>query len=316
MPILFEQDFRTVTSPDPLVYLDAGARGGLQGLWRKADDGRIRVIAFEPDGAAADDLAAAPSGNRVVIAKGLWNRECELDLHIAEEASASSIHAPNWDLLARFRRQHADPRRTTRTQRVQCTTVDKVADEIGIAIDFAKLDTQGGEYEILEGAEQQLRRNVFGVVCETWTQEVHKGQRLTHEVWAYLDKLGFEVVEVAVAAAWQHRNVDATQLAGRAHLTGLDLLAFKRPEHWGPMSHTRAVKCAAIAELYGFPDIALELLESAQTVTDVERRQAIAFCETIRRTAIPPSTESGGFLARLMQRWRARDRDGQAKLHY
>src|ERR1051325_3020672 len=172
MAILLSDAFRSFTAPDPLTYLDAGARGGLEGPWREADDGRLRVVSFEPDFASSRDLKS--DSNHVVVAKGLWNAETEVDLHLAETASASSVHPPNWDVLGRFRRRHAEPRHTVRKERVVCTTVDRVAQEFGMAFNFMKLDTQGAEYEILEGSKSELSRNVFGVICETWTQPAHE----------------------------------------------------------------------------------------------------------------------------------------------
>ena len=74
-------------------------------------------------------------------------------------------------------------------------------------------------------------------------------------------------------------------VSGRAHLTGLDLLAFRRPDFWPSLSPARASKWAAIAELYGYPDIALELLDHAAAVTDEERRLLASFKDSVHRSA-------------------------------
>src|ERR1043166_9384791 len=313
MTIILSDAFRAFTSSDPLTYLDAGARGGLEGPWRNADDGRLRVVSFEPDLASSRELKADP--DHIVVANGLWNAETELYLHLAETASASSVHPPNWDVLSRFRRQHADPRHTVRKERVACTTVDRVAQKFGMAFDFMKLDTQGAEYEILEGSRNELSCNVFGLICETWTQQVHTEQHVTHEVWSYLDSAGFEVVQISVAAAWQHRIVDPEPISGRAQLTGLDLLAFRRPSSWPQFTPVRAVKWAAIAELYGYPDIALELLDSA-IAANPEVVQLTNFRHAIRQGASPDQLVGRGLFHRLLGRMRRRSRSSAVKLHY
>jgi len=314
MPILFDERFRILTADQPLTYLDAGARGGLQGPWRVADDGRLRVVSFEPDAAGAGDLR--PGERHVVIAKGLWNRECEVDLHLAETMSTSSVHPPNWELLARFRRQHADPRRTVRKERIRCTTVDRVAAELGTGFDFMKIDTQGAEYEILEGAKEQLQRDVFAVLCETWTQPVHAGQRLTHEVWALLEEMGFEVVQTSIAAAWQHRVVDAHAVSGRAHLVGLDLLAFRKPAQWQRMTPERALKWAAIAELYGYPDIALDLLAAAVAGSDRDAAALDYFRKAITSGGESSEPAQQTLMARIRRIFRRPAGTKEVKLHY
>ena len=59
-------------------------------------------------------------------------------------------------------------------------------------IDFLKIDTQGSEYEILEGAINTLP-NIRHIKCEAEFTEWYKGQRLAKDVISFLKSKGFEL---------------------------------------------------------------------------------------------------------------------------
>src|SRR6185312_5917081 len=74
----------------------------------------------------------------------------------------------------------------------------------------------------------------------------------------------YELFDMSVAAAWWRRGGEAVRR--KRQITGLDFLFFKDPPVWGdtPPTPAKIAKAAAIAELYGFPDFALEILDAYQ----------------------------------------------------
>jgi FkbM family methyltransferase len=242
----------------PFVLADVGARGGPQEPWDALGDA-VEVVGFEPDEDECARLNAGAASGRTFVPVALWSSEGTVDVHLASTRSCSSVHPPNWQLLERYAGRHGEPRATDRVVRVRATTLDSVVRERRLDVDFLKIDTQGSEYEILLGADATLRNQAVGALVETWTAEVHEGQRLSGEVMTLMREDGYELFDVGVAAAWRRRAAETTPVAGKAQVVGLDLLFF-RPVTGPP---AKAAKLAAIASIYGFPDFALAVLDDA-----------------------------------------------------
>jgi FkbM family methyltransferase len=251
-----------------VVLADIGARGGLQEPWDALTDA-VRVIGFEPDEAECARLNAEVTPGRTFLPVALWSTEGTIDVHVAKTPSCSSVHPPNRALLERYAARHATPRETDRVVTVPTQTLDSVAAQEELDVDFVKIDTQGSEYEILLGARKTMRNQAVGALVETWTAEVHEGQHLSGEVLTLMHDYGFELFDVGVAAAWQRRTAEMAQVAGKAQVMGLDLLFFR------PTSHptTKAAKLAAIANIFGFPDFALAITDGADGLASL--REAI-----------------------------------------
>lgn len=260
-PIIFSDACGAIVRDCPLVYVDAGARGGLQGTWAEVDDDRLRVVAFEADPDGIRELQGR--SNFDVIGAALWSDPGTVDIHLAAIPTTSSVYPPNWSLLERFLPQHSEPRRTVEVASIPCTTIDASLKQVGRRADFIKLDTQGSEFEILSGAEEALAESVFGVVAESWTIEVHKGQRTTGEILSFMHQRGFSLFDMSVGAAWHRRGADRLKHLNKRQIVGLDLLFFREPSlapgHFA--TPVAAAKAAAIAEMYGFPDLALEIID-------------------------------------------------------
>lgn len=314
MPIIFSDLFLELVRQKPLVYVDAGARGGLEGPWAKICDERLRVVAFEPDAAAARELSLSSGVRCDVLPKALWNVNGTVPVHLAKTLSTSSVHPPNSPVLRRYAARHGEPRETISVLQAPCSTLDSVLSQLEVSADFLKIDTQGSEYEILEGARRALRDDVFAVITETWTVEVHAGQRLTGDVMRLMHEAGFSLFDLSVAAAWQRAIVDEHPINGKAQITGLDLLFFREPSDFvaSVADHTKRVKAAAIAELYGFPDVAAQILQSC---LHVEPRAA-ALLDLVRTESTPPQAKKkDGLIARLFGARKAASTP-PVKLHY
>lgn len=272
MAIIYSDEFRDLVAGAPLVYVDAGARGGLEGPWARIADERIHVLAFEPDAAACAELKSAGTGRFNALPKALWSQVGTVPVHLAETGSTSSVHPPNFALLDRFPSERMSPRTTVRLATVDCTSLDVALAELDCQADFIKLDTQGAEFEILQGATRALDESVFGVVAESWTVEVHKGQKLTGDILNFMQAKGFGLFDLSIAAAWHRRSADRPALTGKREIVGLDLLFLREPTEVRERfkSPVTAAKAAAIAELYGLPDLAIELLGMCEARSEAE----------------------------------------------
>jgi FkbM family methyltransferase len=319
MPIFYSDTFRAVVRQDPLVYVDAGARGGLEGPWAEINDDRLYVVAFEPDPESSAELARRQNPREAIVPKALWSKSGTVPVHLAVNPATSSIHPPNWTLLARYPEAHGKPRTTMKTLTVESTTLDQALAALGCQADFIKIDTQGSEHEILAGATGALADSVFAVIAETWTVEVHKGQHLTGDILSFMHERGFELFDLSIAAAWYRVGSERLERLEKRQITGLDLMFFREPTAC-PHHFTKpaaAAKAAAIAELYGFPDLALEILDLCVGGEPTEMR----LIEDLRKLIIDAhkAADQGqeakpSFLQRV---WR-RQQSGRkpVKLHY
>ena len=73
---------------------------------------------------------------------------------------------------------------------VNADTMDNVLGHLS-HIDFLKMDTQGSEYEILQGAKEILKKT-HHIKCECEYKEWYKGQKLAEDVISFLESIGFE----------------------------------------------------------------------------------------------------------------------------
>lgn len=264
--------FRALLRRNRIVYVDAGARGDLEGDWQAFPNDCLSVLAFEPDETATIDWESIGI-NRAVERSALWSHEAEIDIHIGKIAATSSVWPPNIDYLTRFADAHVDPRRTQSVHKVRGRPLDAILAERGMEADFLKIDTQGAELQILQGAEDALNTTVIGAVVETWTVPIHAGQGLTHEVMELMYKKGFVLCQVETAAAWGRKIVECEEVSYRRQIVGLDLLFLRDPlsAHQKFKSPEYAAKYATIAQMYGHYDLALESLDAAIDQSDTDR---------------------------------------------
>ena len=133
------------------VVLDCGANIGT--VTREAlSAGASKVIAIEP---APENLEClrrnfAPeiaSGKVIVYAKGVWDKEDWLQLHVhRDNAAADSFVIPS-------------DKSTTTAEKLPLTTIDKMVEELKLErVDFIKMDIEGAEPKALAGAKATLAK--------------------------------------------------------------------------------------------------------------------------------------------------------------
>lgn len=133
--------------PDPVI-LDIGANVGewTRGIWDAL--GRGRYFAYEPQQACADRLKALDVPSLTIVQRAVSDRPGEMDLH---SDSAGSVLAS----LYQRADSYLDPQ--TQVERVAVTTVDDEIEAHGLdRVDFMKIDVEGAELGVLQGAQKAL----------------------------------------------------------------------------------------------------------------------------------------------------------------
>lgn len=254
-------------------YLDVGARGDILEPWSLFAPDSIRVIGFEPDSDECDRLSRSyPS--RKYYPNALWGKQATRPLYLCEWASTSSMYPPAEAANRQYEPIHWLGRVPAKTLQVKCVPLDSILTPED-APDFIKIDTQGSELEILQGAEQLLRQGAPLVLAETWCAEIYAGMPLTHEVMAFMYELGYQVFDLNVAAAWQHKNAALSDVYCKSKTIGFDLLFVKRLDQLNFEHEEQLLKFAGLCELFGFRDYAIVALE-ASTMKSGRTDEAIA----------------------------------------
>lgn len=255
--------------PRPFALLDIGARGGLQWPWNQLTESLMNVLLVEPDPDEAVELKKVYSANGrgVVIDSALWSDERTISLHINKSPGSSSVYVPNRKFLDQF--PESDRFDLVKTIELSTKTIDNLT-SVGVikTIDFAKIDVQGAELEILKGGIDHFRSNVVGLELEVEFAELYTGQPLFNEVDGFVrDELGLELWDLATTYWKYSKGVSAAGPAkGRLvfgdalylrPITGLADWLSKLPKN---EAGEKVVMVIMSALVYGFTDYVQALL--------------------------------------------------------
>lgn len=177
------------------VVLDVGANTGQFATGLRQWGYRGRIVSFEPLPAAYATLAAAATTDPRWTAEpfALGAEETSADLNVSDHSVFSSIRTP----LAAV--QAFDARAATvAVESVPVRRLDAVFDthvRPGERV-FLKIDTQGYESAVLDGAEGVLDR-VDGIQLELSTRALYQDEALADAMVARMAALGFVLGQIA-----------------------------------------------------------------------------------------------------------------------
>lgn len=154
---------------------------------RKLTNGQplLKSISFEPDPVEAAKLAS--SSNDLVLHYALGAIEEERVLYLTKARRCSSCLEPNFDLLRNFpevERFEVEECLSLRTHSVDGLDTRKLLPQT----DFAKLDVQGLELDVLQGGAKYFSACLIGLEIEVEFQPIYKNQPLFGSVDAFVTK--------------------------------------------------------------------------------------------------------------------------------
>jgi FkbM family methyltransferase len=183
---------------DPLIYVDIGARGGIDprlNLFRAW----LHVVLFEPDPHEFASLKAADtSGHRVtVMPYAIGGSDKSSTLYLTRKRACSSLLEPKgvmsgllaasvngageeYGSISRFDVEEL--------VEVECRTLATALRDVSPHADILKIDTQGLELDVLRGLGS-YRPFLINVECST--AELYKEQGSVFEVGSLLRGLGY-----------------------------------------------------------------------------------------------------------------------------
>lgn len=196
-----------------LTIVDVGCRAGIAQAWEGL--GRhATVIGFDADASECERLLAAYRGECDVrfIAAALGARQGTATLHVTVDPTCSSLLPPD-PILAETVPQ-LSCLRVRETSAISTTTLDACAATAGVGpVDFVKIDTQGSELQVLEGASAALE-SARALEVEVEFNPLYVGQPLFGDVDAFLRARGFVVWRLQHMTHYSLRGTQPWAAAG------------------------------------------------------------------------------------------------------
>ena len=178
------------------VVFDVGANTGQFAEKLREAGFRGRIVSFEPstDAHASLKERAQSDANWIVAPRmALGDHDGTIALNLAGNSVSSSVLP-----MLPSHRSAAPESRYIGSETVDLHQLDSIGQELAAGAErvFLKLDVQGFEHKVLEGAKQFLRR-VAGIQLELSLVPLYDGELLFHPMLHDLEARGFELWSLA-----------------------------------------------------------------------------------------------------------------------
>jgi len=177
------------------TVLDVGANTGQYALWLRGSGYKGRIISFEPLSKAYSHLVtnSKKDSNWVIAPRmALGNEEGEKFINIAGNYVSSSILKMS-DIHIKAAPESAN----IGSEKIQINKLDNIIKTFIKANNniFLKIDVQGYELQVLEGASKILPK-IKGMQIEFSLVPLYEGQSFFLDMLDYIINLGFELYDI------------------------------------------------------------------------------------------------------------------------
>ena len=172
-----------------LVVVDVGCRWGFADAFIDDLD-KFRLFGFDPDKDECTRLNLKYSSDRIkLVPLGLSDHDGRSDLYLTKEPACSSLFEPDPYVTESY--PALDCAKRVSQSEIELITLDAWAELNSIKyVDHLKIDTQGSELLVLEGAKKLLE-NIRTLEIEVEFNPIYKGQPLFSDVDVFLRQRGF-----------------------------------------------------------------------------------------------------------------------------
>jgi FkbM family methyltransferase len=305
-----------MTDPDPwtirIHHVGGGGEAGPLGVLSQL--GNVQWYVYEAAPEAAESSAKMyPEYHMVEKAIG-W-ADVPATFHVTAVDSASSLlkSDPNakdyaW-LVADYRLSVWGPHtRVAKEVSMNVRSIDSLVRNGEVpGVDFLSVDAQGAELDILDGAGNELRNNVMGLIIEAEFAPLYEGQPLFCDTMARLRRDGFRLCDILNL---QHffTYPYSLEILEAGFLTVAEVLYLKE-SRWVASDTVRSLKLAAISAALGRLDYALRILAALEdrgvSIVQLAREHSVKYlgflaslwgAAKIVQKASPPVIEVNGGL--------------------
>ena len=284
-----------------LTLVDVGSAGGLHRRWNPYRS-ILSSVLFDPREPAA--IGSFGRGATKVYPVALGDKDGEAELFLTGLPNMSSFLRPDPTVFARYGKKEADAAITS-TETVPLVRLDELARRDGFAVHALKVDTQGSELMVLNGAAQALKSTLLAEVEVSFFQRYVDQPRFA-DIEAFMVGQGFDLIDLLQLKRYRADNslglrnaaVPEGEKSGRVAYGNAIFL--RREEHIlsgsnadGGLGLLRSI-VALVA--YGKADIAAQLLDRCGDSLGLE--QATKMQRALR--SLPISDRKPNLIRRLL----------------
>jgi FkbM family methyltransferase len=268
--------FATLLPADFQIMLcDAGSAGGLHRRWRPISDHVTAVL--------SDPLDEASDGGRDInLPFALGAASGEKALYVTRRITMTSMLRPHGQLLQRFwdKPQHTE---IVKELKVPMRPLDDLLTDRDIRLDAIKVDVQGTELDILQGAKAALK-NILTAEVEVSFIDRYSDQARIWDINSFMESQGFELIDISRIKRYRHANqsglINPWQGSGKraGRIAFCDALYVRRYDELIERiaDPTAALKAMLLLLVYGKADLAAHIFDIVQARLEPPIRKAIA----------------------------------------
>jgi FkbM family methyltransferase len=246
--------FSGVVQGNLLNLIDVGAAGAIQPRWLRVASS-VAYTGFEPDIRSRQELMKTDQGcaSYSIVQTALGDQTGDIRLNLCRKPTVSSTLKPNLDLMKHF--PEVERFDVLEEVVVPATTLDELRLP---EVDFIKLDVQGGELAVLQGARVALSRSL-GVEAEIEFSRIYREQPLFGDIQAFLDRAGLTFIDFVSINRWGRYTYD-----GYGQAVFGDALFLRSPEDFAAANQvdvSTQIRWVAVCCLYNRFDLIERFVE-------------------------------------------------------
>jgi len=247
--------------------LDAGGRYGLHPTW-KSFTGELEYHLFEPDKVEASRLKNKYKKREKeikIINKALSNNNIRLKLNLFKNRAMSSTAKRN-PISSLFQTERKIETHIDKTIFVNTITIDNYCLVNKLQLDFIKLDTEGNEFNILQGSIQQLNKSILGVRSEVSFTNIYEGMPQFSAIHDLMIKNNFILLNFDYIGKGDYQNNFVNTNSRYGVLTSTDAVYVKDTKYLYDKTLSknknlvRILKYSAFCMCNNAPDLAINVL--------------------------------------------------------
>ncbi len=221
------EQLEVILCESAISLVDIGAAGGLQDRW-KPFSRFVDLVAVEPDPRAKESMERLESTTLKSLHRlnsPLASTPREIDFYLCKHPRQSSVLKPNSQHFAKYNDGHKWD--VEKIEQMSAITLD-LALNSKIQPDFLKLDTQGSELDILQGATATLH-SCLGIEVEVEFREMYQSQPLFGDLAKFLLDNEFDFIDFVAFGKWERSRPDGLRTF-LGELIHADALFLRSPE--------------------------------------------------------------------------------------